>query len=237
MKPATMPFTAHLGELRQRLIKSVIAVAIGTIVAFIFSDQILDILVEPYRAINPDAALATFRPTEAFSVVMRLSLWGGAIIASPIITFQVWRFVAPALSPREKRWAIPVVAVLAFLFLLGVGVGYLALERGLSFLLDFGGDALVPVIGADFYLKFAMRFLLAFGIAFQFPVFLFAGAAFGLVTSQRLRSSRRWMVVIILIAAALITPSGDPLTLMMLAVPLYILYELAILAIRFILRK
>ena len=114
MKPATMPFTAHLGELRQRLIKSVIAVAIGTIVAFIFSDQILDILVEPYRAINPDAALATFRPTEAFSVVMRLSLWGGAIIASPIITFQVWRFVAPALSPREKRWAIPVVAVLAF---------------------------------------------------------------------------------------------------------------------------
>lgn len=232
-----MPFVGHLGELRQRLIKSVVAVAIGTIVAFIFSDQILDILVEPYRAFDPDAALATFRPTEAFSVVMRLSLWGGAIIASPVITYQIWRFVAPALSPREKRWVVPVVAILAVLFLGGIVVGYLALERGLAFLLDFGGDALLPVIGADFYLKFAMRFLLAFGIAFQFPVFLFSAAAFGLVTSQKLRSSRRWMVVIILIAAALITPSGDPLTLMMLAAPLYILFELAILAIRFILRK
>lgn len=232
-----MPLAAHLAELRQRLIKSVIAVAIGTVVAFIYNEQILDLLVEPYRRLEPDAALATFKVTEAFSVIMRLSLWGGVILASPVITYQLWRFVEPALSKREKRWVIPIVSILAFLFLSGVVVGYVALERGLVFLLGFGGDALVPVIGADYYLRFAMRFLLAFGVAFQFPVFLFAAAAFGMLTSRTLRSQRRWAVVLILIAAAFITPSGDPLTLMMLATPLYVLYEIAILAIRFILKK
>ncbi len=232
-----MPLAAHLAELRQRLIKSVIAVAIGTVVAFIYNEQILDLLVEPYRRLEPDAALATFKVTEAFSVIMRLSLWGGVILASPVITYQIWRFVEPALSRREKRWVIPIVSILAFLFLSGVLVGYVALERGLVFLLGFGGDALVPVIGADYYLRFAMRFLLAFGVAFQFPVFLFAAAAFGMLTSRTLRSQRRWAVVLILIAAAFITPSGDPLTLMMLATPLYVLYEIAILAIRFILKK
>ena len=94
-----------------------------------------------------------------------------------------------------------------------------------------------PIIGADFYLKFAMRFILAFGLAFEFPVFLFGAAAIGAVSSKSLRSNRRWAVLIILIAAAFITPSGDPMTLMLLSVPLYILYELTILAIRIILRR
>ena len=234
---STMPYAAHISELRNRLIKSVIAVGIGTVVAFIFNEQILDWLVAPYRVIDPDAQLATFRVTEAFSVVMRISLWGGLILASPVITYQLWRFVEPALSPREKRWVIPSVSVLVFLFLAGVGVGYFALERGLVFLLDFGGDVLQPVIGADYYLKFAMRFLLVFGVAFQFPVFLFVAAAFGVVKSSWLRSERRWAAVIILVVAAVVTPTGDPLTLLLLSVPLYLLYELTILAIRFILKK
>ncbi len=232
-----MPFSSHLVELRSRVIKMAIAVGIGALVSYYFNEGILDLLVEPYRSLDPDAALATFKPTEAFSVVMKVSLWGGLILASPVITYQIWRFVSPALSKKEKRWAVPMVAILAVLFIAGVGVGYLALERGLVFLLSFGGDALQPIIGAEFYLKFAMRFLLAFGIAFQFPVFLFVAAAFGLVTSQQLRQSRRWAIVIILVGAALITPSGDPLTLMMLSLPLYLFYEAAILAIRFILRK
>ena len=125
----------------------------------------------------------------------------------------------------------------AILFLFGVTVGYVALERGLVFLLEFGGPSLRPFMGIDAYLKFATRFILAFGIAFEFPVFLFAVAAIGLLTSETLRSNRRWAIIIMLVAAAVITPSGDPLTLLMLAVPLYILYELSILAIRFILRR
>ncbi len=232
-----MPLLSHLEEFRSRLVKAAAAVAVGTIIAFFFNEEILDLLARPYQAAVPHGQLAFFRPTEAFATVMRLSLFGGAILASPVILYQSWRFVSPALTPKEKRWSYPITAVFAFLFLSGVVVGYVALERGLGFLLEFGGDALTPIIGADFYLKFATRFILAFGIAFEFPVFLFAAAAVGAVNSKMLRSNRRWALLIILIAAAVITPSGDPMTLMLLSVPLYILYELTILAIRFILRK
>ena len=237
MTSSTMPMMAHLEEFRSRFIKAAIAVAVGTVIAFFFNEEILELLAEPYHVAEPDGTLAFFRPTEAFSTVMRLSIFGGLILASPVVLYQMWRFAAPALSPKEKKWAYPITAVFVMLFTMGVVVGYVALERGLGFLLDFGGDVLTPVIGADFYLKFATRFILAFGIAFEFPVFLFAAAAVGAVTSKQLRSNRRWALLIILIAAAFITPSGDPMTLALLAVPLYILFELSILAIRFILRK
>lgn len=237
MTSGAMPLMSHLQEFRSRLIKAVVAVALGTVIAFVFNEEILDLLAKPYQIAVPDGQLAFFRPTEAFATVMRLSLFGGVILASPVILYQSWRFVAPALSPKEKRWAYPITAVFVLLFITGVVVGYLALERGLGFLLEFGGDSLTPIIGADFYLKFAMRFILAFGLAFEFPVFLFASAAVGAVSSKVLRSNRRWALLIILVAAAFITPSGDPMTLMLLSVPLYILYELTILAIRFILRK
>jgi sec-independent protein translocase protein TatC len=232
-----MPLMSHLQEFRSRLIKAVAAVVVGTVIAFVFNEEILDLLAKPYQIAVPDGQLAFFRPTEAFATVMRLSLFGGVILASPVIFYQLWRFVAPALSPKEKRWAYPITGVFVLLFLVGVVVGYVALERGLGFLLEFGGDTLTPIIGADFYLKFATRFILAFGLAFEFPVFLFAAAAVGAVSSKVLRSNRRWALLIILIAAAIITPSGDPMTLMLLSVPLYILYELTILAIRFVLRK
>lgn len=233
----TMPLLAHLAELRSRLIKALIAVAVGTVIAFFFSDQILDFLAEPYRTAVPDGDLAFFRPTEAFSLVMRIALWAGTLLAIPVILYQLWRFVAPALTPREKRWAIPLTAILALLFLAGVAVGYWSLSRGLTFLIDFGGDALVPVIGADYYLRFAMRFLLAFGVAFCYPVFLFATAAVGAVSVKTLRRGRRWAVVIILVSAAILTPSGDPLTLLLLSAPMYLLYEVTILAARFLLEK
>jgi sec-independent protein translocase protein TatC len=232
-----MEMRSHLHELRSRLFKAMIALAAGTAIAFVFSDQLLDLIVEPYKIAVGDEALPFFKVTDAFSAVMRVSLFGGLILASPVILYQIWRFVAPALSKKEKRWAYPLAGVFALLFVFGIAVGYLALERGLVFLLDFGGESLHPLIGVDAYLRFATRFIFAFGIAFEFPVFLFAAAAMGAISSKTLSSNRRWAVVIILVAAAVITPSGDPMTLLMLAVPLYILYELSILAIRFILRK
>lgn len=227
----------HLRELRSRIVKALIAVGIGTIVAFVFHEAILEFLVRPYRAAVPDADLAYFKPTEAFSLVMRLSLFGGVILASPVVLYQMWRFVVPALTGREKRWAIPTTAAFVTLFLAGGAVGYWSLARGLEFLFTFGGDALTPVIGGDFYLRFAMRFILAFAISFEFPIFIFAAAAVGATSSAQLRSVRRWAILIIVVFAAIITPSGDPLTLMLLAVPMYVFYELAILAIRWILRK
>jgi sec-independent protein translocase protein TatC len=237
MTDTPVSFLDHLDELRSRLIKSLIAVGVGTFIAFFFYEDILALLARPYETAVPGSELVFFRPTEAFSLSMRLSLFGGVILASPVILYQIWRFVAPALTPREKRWAIPITIVFVLLFLAGVVVGYFALERGLGFLLGFGSENLEPVIGADNYLSFAMRFILAFGISFEFPVFIFAAAAFGVVSSAQLRSVRRWAVLIIVVFAAVITPSGDPLTLMLLAVPMYVLYEASILAVRFILKK
>ena len=232
-----MSFIEHLAELRARLIKAGVAVVIASIGAFMVNERILEVLARPFEEAVVDGRLAVFRPTEAFSLVMRLSLFGGVVLASPIIFYQLWRFVSPALSKREKRWVVPLIGVLTVLFVAGVALGYWALGRGLEFLLAFGGDSLQPIIGADNYLSFAMRFILGFGIAFEFPVFLFAAAAAGVVGSETLRKARRWAVLIILFAGALITPSGDPLTLMLLSTPLYAMYELTILAIRFILRK
>jgi len=237
MTDIPVSFLDHLDEMRNRFIKSLIAIGIAVVIAFIFNEQILAILVYPYELAVPDSELAFFRPTEAFSLVMRLSLFCGVILASPVILYQTWRFVAPALTPKEKRWAIPATTIFVALFLAGIVVGYWALSRGLGFLLSFGGDTLEPVIGADFYLGFAMRFILAFGVAFEFPIFIFAAAAVGVVTSRQLRDTRRWAVLIIVIFAAVITPTGDPITLMMLAVPMYVFYEVAILAVRFVLKK
>jgi len=235
--PAPQPLMSHLQELRSRLIKASAAVVVGAIVAFVFREWIFDVIVAPYNAIAGDIGLVFFRPTEAFSMFMRLSLFGGFVLASPVVIWQIWGFVAPALTRREKRAVVPIVVVLVLLFLAGITIGYWSLERGLGFLIEFGGDNLEPVIGGNEYLSFAMRFLLVFGISFEFPVFLFAAAAMGVVTWRKLAAGRRWAVLLIVIVGAVITPSGDPLTLLLLSLPLYVLYEATIWIVRFTIRR
>jgi sec-independent protein translocase protein TatC len=236
MSTGRMPLMAHLIELRSRVIKSVVAIMLGSVVGFIFYRDILAILAKPYEGAT-DQPLAFFQPTEPFSLALRIALFGGFIIASPVIIYQLWRFLGPALTKRERRYVIPLSAVMAILFISGVTLGYVTLPLALRVLFSFAGDLLQETVGVNFYFSFAMRFLLAFGIAFQFPVFLFAAAALGLVSSRALREQRRWAVVFVVVAAALMTPGGDPLTLALLATPMYILYEMAILSIRFILKK
>jgi len=228
---------AHLDELRARLFKASLAVIVGAIVAFIFRDWIFDLLVAPYEAVVDDRNLVFFRPTEAFSLFMKIALFGGFVLASPVVIYQLWRFTSPALTKREKKWVIPIVAVLVLLFLSGIGFGYWSLQRGLGFLLDFGSDQIDPTIGGSHYLSFALRFLLVFGFSFEFPVFLFAAAAVGVVDWRTLARGRRWAVLAIVTIGAVVTPSGDPLTLLLLSVPLYILYELDIWLIRFLIRR
>jgi sec-independent protein translocase protein TatC len=231
------PLMGHLEELRARIVKAGIAVVVGAIAAFIFRDWIFDIIVAPYESVTQERSLVFFRPTEAFSLFMRLSLFGGFVLASPVVIYQIWAFVAPALTGREKRRVLPVVAALVVLFLAGIAFGYWSLERGLGFLLDFGEDRLEPVIGGSYYLTFALRFLLVFGVAFEFPVFLFAAAAVGVVGWRTLASGRRWAVLLIVTVGAVVTPSGDPLTLLLLSAPLYLLYEIDIWLIRFIVKR
>ena len=226
----------HLVEFRNRLIKISIALASGALAAFFFREQILDVLQEPYRNVTGGKNLVYTGPTEPFSIAMRLSLFGGAMLVSPVIFYQAWAFVNPALTNRERKWAFPIVAALVSLFGLGVTFAYWSLERALEFLLGIQ-PGIDPIVTVEFYVRFTMRFLLVFGVAFQFPVFLFGTAAAGVVTSAQLAQGRRWAVLIIVVLGAMVTPSGDPLTLLLLSVPLYLFYELTIWLVRLVLRK
>jgi sec-independent protein translocase protein TatC len=236
MNTTRMPLLSHLVELRSRIIKSLVAVVVGSVVGFIFYRDILELLARPYEGAT-DEPLAFFQPTEPFSLALRVALFGGTIIASPVIIYQVWRFIGPALTKRERRYIYPLSGIMALLFMAGVVLGFFTLPLALRVLFSFAGDLLQETVGVNFYFSFAMRFLLAFGIAFQFPVFLFAAAALGLVSSRALREQRRWAVVFVVVAAALMTPGGDPMTLALLATPMYVLYELSILSIRYILKR
>jgi sec-independent protein translocase protein TatC len=227
----------HLEELRWRLVKSAVALTVGAVVAFFFRDWLFELLESPYRrAIEDTDALAQFQVTEGFSVAMRLSLFGGMLLASPILLYQLWAFVNPALTPRERKWTFPIVAALVVLFTGGVVFGYVILPRGLEFLLGIQGG-LEPIIGVGSYISLTLRFLLVFGLAFEFPVFLFAASAAGLLSSSQLARGRRWAVLIIVVVGAVVTPTGDPLTLMALSVPLYLLYEMTLWLVKLILRK
>jgi sec-independent protein translocase protein TatC len=226
----------HLEELRWRLVKSAIAVVIGAIVAFVFRGWIFEALARPYRLALPGQALNQFEVTEGFSVAMRLSMFGGLFLASPVLFYQMWAFINPALTKRERKWTIPIVAALVVLFSGGVAFGYFILPRGLVFLLGVQ-PGLNAVIGASDYFGLALRFLLVFGVAFEFPVFIFAAAAAGLVSSEKLGQGRRWAVLIIVVVGAVVTPTGDPLTLTALSVPLYLLYEATIWLVKLTLHK
>lgn len=231
------PILEHLEELRWRLVKSAAALAIGAVVAFFFRDWLFELLETPYRrAIDDSDALAQFQVTEGFSVAMRLALFGGLLLASPVLLYQIWAFVNPALTTRERKWTVPIVAALAVLFTGGVVFGYVILPRGLEFLLGIQGG-LEPIIGVGSYISLTLRFLLVFGLAFEFPVFLFAAAAAGLLSSAQLKQGRRWAVLIIVVVGAVVTPTGDPLTLLALSLPLYLLYEVTIWLVKLILRK
>ena len=227
---------AHLEELRWRVVKIFIAVLVGGAVALIFSDQLRVILEAPFHAAAPENELQTLAATEQWGVLMRIGLFGGVILASPVVLYQVWAFIQPALTSKERNWAWPIVGALVVLFVGGVVFGYLTLPRGLEFLLQIFPDVETNLRLGDYY-SFTLRFLLAFGLAFLFPVFLFAAAAAGIITSKQLARGRRWAILIIVIGAALITPSGDAFSLLVLSIPLYLMYEATYWLVRLVLRK
>lgn len=227
---------AHLDELRWRLVKMAVAVVAAGILSFIFVDQIRTILEQPFFDATDTSEFQTLRVAEQWGILMRLALFGGVILASPVILYQIWAFINPALKNTERKWAIPIVTALVVLFISGVGFGYWSLPRGLEFLLNiFPGVETNLQLGE--YYSFTLRFLFAFGLAFLYPVFLYVAAAARLITSAQLASGRRWAVLIIVVAAAAITPSGDAFTLLVLSVPLYVMYEATYWLIRLTLKR
>lgn len=227
---------SHLEELRWRLVKIAVAVVVAGAISLVFADQITALLERPFDEAAPSSNLQALAVGEQWGVLMRIGLFGGIILGSPVVLYQIWAFVNPALTNRERKWAFPIVAALVVLFVGGVWFGYWSLPRGLSFLLDiFPGVETDLQIGQ--YYSFTLRFLLAFGLAFLYPVFLYAIAAAGVVSSAQLARGRRWAIVIIVVGAALITPSGDAFTLFVLSIPLYLMYELTYWLVRLTLRR
>lgn len=230
------PILSHLEELRWRLVKASAAILVGGIIAFFFADLLREILEIPFHQADPGAEFQTFTPAEQWGVLMRIAFFGGVILASPVVLYQIWAFINPALTDRERRWAVPIITVMVALFIGGVVFGYWVLPRGLRFLLNIFEDVRNDLRLADYY-SFTLRFIFAIGLAFLYPVFLFAAAAAGVVRSEQLARGRRWAVLVVVVAAALITPTGDPLTLALFSIPLYLMYEITYWLVRLLLRR
>ncbi len=229
---ARMSLMEHLTELRDRIIKIVLAVAIGMVIAFVLYDQIFDFLLEPYlkecsNSVS-DCKLLALDPLEGFGVRMKLAAYGGIFIAMPVILWQVWRFITPGLYDHEKRYAIPFMVSALVLFLLGAGIAYYTLPQALNFLQDIGGDNIATAYAPGKYFTLISYMMLAFGIGFEFPIVLVFAQMMGVLTPTTLRKVRRYAIVGICVLVAVITPSGDPFSMLALSIPMIIFYEISI---------
>ncbi|MCS7307390.1 MAG: twin-arginine translocase subunit TatC [Aquificaceae bacterium] len=225
-----MPLTEHLRELRSRLIKSIIAFLLGTGVAFYFASIIFEILKEPVRRSYPKVELVTLSPTEPLFILLKISIVFGFILSSPVILYQIWRFVEPALYPKEKRLVFPITFFSIALFLTGGAFSYfLALPMALRFLLGIGLSQLqaTPFLSVNLYISFLLKMIVGFGLAFELPVVIFLLQRAGIVTEQQLKAFRKYFIVIAFVVGALIAP--DVTTQVLMAIPLILLYELSLL--------
>jgi sec-independent protein translocase protein TatC len=240
----SMTLTEHLAELRSRIIRSALAVAVGMVFVVIFYDQVLDFLLRPYRDLCADrgpsfcdAQLNTFTPTEGLSTRLRVGMYGGIILALPVLLWQIWRFIVPALHRRERRLAIPFVLSSVVLFLVGGVLAYYTTGRALDFLISWSGEDVDQIFSVSSYVSLIVLMIFAFGVGFLLPVLLVFLQLAGVVQPRSLVRVWRYATVGIFVLAAAITPSGDPITLMMLGVPMLALYFLAALIGWLLVRK
>ncbi|HTZ08443.1 MAG TPA: twin-arginine translocase subunit TatC [Acidimicrobiales bacterium] len=231
-----MTVTEHLAELRRRVVVVAVAVAAGSVVAFVGYPQILHLLQAPYCQLTPHCALYVTGPLDALSLRVHIAGYGGLVLASPVVLWQLWRFITPGLHRRERRYAVPFVAASLLLFAAGAAVAALTLPHALRFLGAIGGPSLHQIYDPNTYVGLVVALMVVFGLTFEFPVVLVALELAGVVRPAALASQRRWAVVAIVTVAAVITPSGDPFSMLALAVPLYVFYELAILVGRLLRR-
>lgn len=230
-----MTFWDHLGELRTRIIRSLIAIGVGAALVIGLWDWISDFFLEPYCEVladlRPEETCSLFirDPIEGFRTRLTVGFMGGVAIAMPVVLWQVWRFVTPALKPTEKKWAIPFVIAGLVLFSAGVALGFWVFPRALEFFIDVGGDNIDPLFGPAEYFNLIFFLMLSFGLGFEFPILLIFMQLAGIIDHKQLGRARRFAIVGIVSMAAVITPTGDPITLGALSIPLYIFYEASIL--------
>lgn len=234
----SMTLVEHLTELRRRLVVSLAALAVGSVIGWFLYDPVIDLLTEPYcdylRSVPPElratreCALSFFGALEPALIKLKLVFFLGLFIALPVVLYQLWAFVVPGLTRRERRMAIPFVLSSVFLFALGAAFAYWTLPKALSFLLGFAGEQFAPLLAGDKFLSFVMVVALSFGLAFELPVALVFLVAAGVLTTVQLRRWRRGAILGIAIFAAVITPSSDPITMLAMTIPMVLFYEAAI---------
>jgi len=244
--PDNMTLGEHLGELRRRVIICVIAFAAAATVAVVAYEPILHFLLRPLCnvdastvhhntgggsliiASNGTCNLFVTSPLDGLSLRIKIALFGGLVLASPVILFQVWRFVTPGLKASERRYAIPFVLSAFVLFLLGAATAYITLPHALGWLKSVGGPNLQAIYDPIPYLGLILLMMTIFGLTFEFPVVLVSLELARVVTPARLLRAWRWAVIIIVVVAAVFTPSSDPFSMFALAIPLIAFYFISI---------
>ena len=238
MDEKKLPLTAHLQELRKRLILSFIAVGVGFVLCYALADSLFNILAIPLLKVMPTGGTLIFTSVaEAFFTYMKVAFIAGLILTSPFILYQIWAFVAPGLYQKEKKYVIPFVLLGSFFFALGIFFGYfVAIPIGFKFLLGYATDFIKPMPSMKEYLSFSIKFLLAFGLVFEFPVVLLLLARIGVVDAKKLARQRKYAILLIFIFAAVMTPP-DLISQVLMALPLMGLYELSIILSKFFGKK
>ncbi len=234
-----IPFTAHLDELRTRLIRCSIAVLIGTVVAYAFKEKLFDILTRPLiQALPPEGKIIYTGLPEAFFTYFKVAFITGLLAAAPVIIYQFWMFVAPGLYKKERLFLAPIILVSLLFFAGGALFGYFfVLPVGYKFFIGFTSDTIQAMPSMKEYLSLTSKMLLAFGFAFELPIVLTGMAALGVITPSFLKKNRKYAIVLAFIIGAVLTPSPDVVSQVMMAVPLMILYELSIIGARIFGRK
>ncbi|MGD0022145.1 MAG: twin-arginine translocase subunit TatC [Smithellaceae bacterium] len=230
-----MSLTEHLIELRKRLFYIIIALLIGFGACYYYKDLIFDIITKPLTKVLPKNGYLIYTGlTEAFFVYMKLAFFASLIITSPFILYQIWKFISPGLLLKEKKYVAPFVFFSTLLFTGGVLFGYfIVLPPAFEFFVSFNNQYLQAMISFGDYLSLFVTFLLGFGLSFELPIFIFFLAKLGIVNSKMLSKQRRYAILIIFIVAAILTPSPDALSQILMAIPLMFLYEISIFVARF----
>jgi sec-independent protein translocase protein TatC len=232
---AKQPFMSHLEELRKRLINASIAIGVAFCGTYYFAEQLFNLLTEPLTKLMPKGSSLIFTSlTEPFFIELKTAFIAAILVASPVIFYQLWKFVAPGLYPNEKQYVVPFVISSTLLFLSGALFGYFVVfPVGFKFFLSYSSENLKALPSIQQYFGFASKMLLAFGIVFELPVVIFFLAKLGLVTIPFLKKHRKYALLLAFIVGAILTPSPDALSQCLMAVPLIALYELGIIVARF----
>ena len=224
---SSLSITGHLEELQKRLWTVIATIAVASVAGFYLSDHLIEWLKRPAGDTLPK--LSFFSPAEAVIAYLKVALVFGVIVSLPVILYELWAFIRPGLTARERRYGLSFVFWGSLLFLAGVAFAYrILLPPSLAFLIGFGSRTLQPVISINHYLSFTSTVILACGVVFEFPLVIFFLTKLGLVTPQKLRGNWKMAFLGMVIVAAAVTPTQDPINLILMTVPLLLLYEISI---------